>query len=310
MTTTEKSRSAVITIIFTVFALALGDAIIKGMSTSFTLWQIFVLRSVVVIPILAVALKSQRMGAPIWPKHLGWTVLRSLMLTVMWVTYYTSLSHISLSVAAASYYTLPLFITIFAAMFLGEKISRIGWLAIVIGFVGVLMVLQPRLDDFNWYAFLPITSAILYALAMILTRSRCKQENVFVLSLWLNLTMLTFGVFSTLLLMILHKSSSLEAGQEFLVGAWSVMGLMEWVTIGILAIAILIGSIGAAYAYQNGAPATIATFDFAYVAFAVLWGVVMFQEIPSVIGAAGMFLIVLAGILAVRSKKMRQTVAG
>ena len=79
-------------------------------------------------------------------------------------------------------------------------------------------------------------------------------------------------------------------------------GCKEWAAIGVLSLAILVGSIGAAYAYQNGAPATIATFDFAYVAFAVLWGVVIFQEVPSAVGAAGMFLIVFAGILAVRSK--------
>jgi drug/metabolite transporter (DMT)-like permease len=54
-----------------------------------------------------------------------------------------------------------------------------------------------------------------------------------------------------------------------------------------------------------GTPATIATFDFAYVAFAVLWGLVMFQEIPSAVGAVGMFLQVFAGTLAVRSKARR-----
>ncbi len=168
-------------------------------------------------------------------------------------------------------------------------------------------MLQPRVEDFNWYALLPVSSAILYALAMILTRSRCKSENVLVLSLWLNLTMLFTGAVITLALMLVQQSPQVIAGQEFLVGPWSEMGVKEWLAIGVLSVAILVGSIGAAYAYQNGAPATIATFDFAYVAFAVLWGVVMFQEVPSAVGAIGMFLIVFAGILAVRSKARRQT---
>ena len=303
----DRTRSAVVTIIFTVFALALGDAIIKGVSASFTLWQIFFLRSAVVIPILVVTLKSRQWHAPIRPKHFWWTVLRSLLLTLMWVTYYASLPHINLSVAAAAYYTLPLFITIFAAVFLGDTIGKIGWLAIALGFVGVLMVLQPRIEDFNWYALLPVSSAILYALAMILTRSRCKSENVLVLSLWLNLAMFFTGAVITLALMLVQQSPQVVGGQEFLVGPWAEMGAKEWAAIGVLSVAILVGSIGAAYAYQNGAPATIATFDFAYVAFAVLWGVVIFQEVPSAVGAAGMFLIVFAGILAVRSKAKCQT---
>ena len=61
----DRTRSAVVTIIFTVFALALGDAIIKGVSASFTLWQIFFLRSAVVVPILIVTLKCRQWHAPI-----------------------------------------------------------------------------------------------------------------------------------------------------------------------------------------------------------------------------------------------------
>ena len=73
----DRTRAAIVTIVFTVFALALGDAIIKGASASFTLWQIFFLRSAVVVPILIVALKFSRWHAPIRPKYIGWTVLRS-----------------------------------------------------------------------------------------------------------------------------------------------------------------------------------------------------------------------------------------
>lgn len=303
----DRIRSAIVTIIFTVFALALGDAIIKGVSASFTLWQIFFLRSAIAAPILVAVLKTRKQLTFILPNHFWWTMLRSLMLTLMWVTYYASLPHVNLSVAAAAYYTLPLFITIFASVFLGDTIGKIGWLAIALGFVGVLMVLQPRIEDFNWYALLPVSSAILYALAMVLTRSRCKSENVIVLSLWLNLMMLFTGAILTLVLMLLQPSPQVVEGQEFLFGPWSEMSDKEWVVIGILSVAILVGSVGAAYAYQNGPPATIATFDFAYVAFAVLWGVVMFQEIPSAVGAIGMFLIVFAGILAVRAKGRSHT---
>ena len=222
------------------------------------------------------------------------------MLTLMWVAYYAALPHINFSVAAAAYYTSPLFITIFAAFFLGDTVGRVGWLAILLGFVGVLMVLQPRVEDFNGYALLPIASAILYALSMILTRSRCKSENIFVLSLWMNIGMFLAGAATTLVLIQLNPQ--VIEGQEFLVGPWADMGSKEWLIIGVLSVAILIGSVGAAYAYQNGEPATIATFDFSYVAFAVLWGIVIFGEFPSAVGAVGMLLIVLSGMLAVRRK--------
>lgn len=271
------------------------------MSASFTLWQIFCLRSAVVVPVLIVALSFHYKNTGIKPVHSGWTLLRSAMLTLMWISYYASLPHLSLAAAAAAYYTLPLFITLFAALFLGDTIGRNGWLAIVIGFIGVLLVLQPRPSDFNWYALLPVCSAILYALAMILTRSRCKGENIIVLSLWLNLTMLFCGMVASIILLTLQPTQG-TTGSEFLTGQWTSMGSTEWQVIGVLSMAILIGSIGAAFAYQNGEPATIATFDFAYVAFAVFWGVIIFSEVPGITTATGMLLIVIAGMFAVRSK--------
>ncbi len=68
----------------------------------------------------------------------------------------------------------------------------------------------------------------------------------------------------------------------------------------VLAAAIVVGSVGAAVAYQIGRSATVATFDFAYVAFAVIWGFVLFQEVPGSKSILGIILIVAAGILAVR----------
>lgn len=68
----------------------------------------------------------------------------------------------------------------------------------------------------------------------------------------------------------------------------------------LLAVAMLVGSIGAAVAYQSGPPAMIGAFDFAYVGFAVIWGQVFFSEVPDAVSTMGMMLIVGAGILSLR----------
>ena len=129
------------------------------------------------------------------------------MLTFMWVAYYTALPHVDLSVAAAVYYTLPLFITLFAAVFIGERVGVRGWIAVFLGFCGVLLILRPRADDFNGYALLPLTSAVLYAFAMILTRTKCKNESPLVLSFGLNVSMIGVGVVATLFVALWGPSS-------------------------------------------------------------------------------------------------------
>ena len=122
-----------------------------------------------------------------------------------------------------------------------------------------------------------------------------------VLSLWLNLSMLIMGLLATLALSVFQLPASVMQDQIFLFGSWSTLGFTEVLALLMLSVAIIIGSVGAAYAYQNGRPATIATFDFAYVAFAMMWGILIFGEELTGRGILGISLVVIAGVLAVRS---------
>ena len=234
------------------------------------------------------------------PVNPGWTALRSLLLVTMWVFYFAALPQVELAVAAAAYYTLPFFISLFAAYFLGDRITPRAWLAIVVGFLGILLILRPQAEDFNAYVLLPIVSAICYAGAMILTRSKCRNEKATVLSLWLNFGFVITGLTALALLQLLQLPAEMTGNNSFLLGPWTTMHLPEWRVMGILAVMIVIGSIFAAIAYQRGPSATIATFDFAYVGLAAIWGFVFFGEIPEFLVLLGILLIVIAGIVSVR----------
>jgi len=239
------------------------------------LWQIFVMRSVIAVPFLVYFIRIRACGISIMPDRFGWTALRSLLLVIMWAAYYLALPHVPFSIAAASFYTSPLFITLFAALLIGDRVGLKGWIAVLLGFIGVLLILQPQADDFNAYALLPIISAICYALAMIITRSKCENEKPLILSLWLNLAF---------------------------IGVGKPMWIDEWRTMAILAIIIVIASIGTAIAYQSGPSSIIATFDFSYVAYVVIWGILLFGEVPDSISIIGILLIVGGGLLAVRKQ--------
>ena len=292
---TDNLPLALFSIILTVLALSLGDALIKLTSSDFVLWQIFVLRSAIAIPVLILLLALSPANS-VLPKAAGWTVARSLMLVVMWICYYMALPHLPLSVAAAGYYTLPLFITLFSALFSKERVSLRGWFAVMLGFLGILLILRPSAEGFNLYALLPVASATLYAFAMILTRTKCRSEHPLTLSLVLNIAFIIVGAVAALAI----AAFAPDDRSGFLSGPWTEMTVENWMAMTLLAASILIGSIGAAIAYQNGPPAMVGTFDFAYVGFAVLWGLVFFANLPDAISIAGISMIVVAGILAVR----------
>jgi drug/metabolite transporter (DMT)-like permease len=299
----DNLKFAIASILIGCFALSLGDALIKQQSTSFGLWQVFLMRSMIAIPVLICLLRIPEQAVPIMPQNPGWTLLRSLVLAIMWVFYFAALPHIKFAVAAAAFYTLPIFITLLAALFLGEKISPWGWFAVMLGFAGTLIILQPQTGDFNGWTLLPLVSAILYAIAMILTRSKCRTEKPAVLSLWLNFCFVGIGALALLGLQIWNPAADLISLNSFLFGAWTPMGLDEWRTMGILAIAILIGSIGAAFAYQKAPASVIAIFDFSYVGFAAIWGFLLFAEVPANRVITGIVMIIAAGIISTRQHR-------
>jgi len=238
---------AVTVIVFTVLALSLGDALIKQMSSNFVIWQLFVVRSIIAIPCLVLFMLLTTRSSLKWPKALGWTSIRSLLLMSMWVSYYIALPNLELSIAAAAYYTLPLFITLFSAIIVGDKIKPIGWVAVLLGFCGVCLILKPKAGDFNWYVLLPVLSAILYALAMILTRTKCRTEHPLMLSLALNICFVLTGVVASMVIAMLPD----ESRQGFILAPWVDLERTQWLSMGLLTMAILIGSIGAAIAYQK-----------------------------------------------------------
>jgi len=276
----DNLKLAIAAILITAFVLSLGDALIKQESATLPLWQIFVMRSVIAVPFLVYFIRIRACGISIMPDRFGWTALRSLLLVIMWAAYYLALPHVPFSIAAASFYTSPLFITLFAALLIGDRVGLKGWIAVLLGFIGVLLILQPQADDFNAYALLPIISAICYALAMIITRSKCENEKPLILSLWLNLAFIGVGALAILTIQIWQPTLAMA----------------------ILAIIIVIASIGTAIAYQSGPSSIIATFDFSYVAYVVIWGILLFGEVPDSISIIGILLIVGGGLLAVRKQ--------
>lgn len=280
----------VVTIVSTVFAMALADAIVKHASADMTLWQIYVLRSALVVPVLLFVARGR-----IRSDRLGWVVLRSLALTLMYLCIYAAIPVLPLSVVAASLYTGPLFIVILSAVFLREPVTLRHWIAILTGFAGVLFVVRPAAPDFRPLALIPVGAALLYAIAAVLTRARCARVPAPTLAVWLNLTLLATGGLASLLITCLRIGSA--ASYPFLLAGWGQMSTSNWQTIIVLAVLMIGISIGLAKAYQSPRPQVIATFDYTFLIFATFWGFVFFGEVPDIPTLAGIGLIAMAGLV-------------
>jgi len=295
----ESVMLGVLAIVLTVFAMSTADAIVKYVSSAFPLWQIYVVRSLVVIPILAAVSVLGPQPVRIGPKSKGWTILRSLLLAFMYIGIYAAAPVLSLSVIATSLYTGPLFIALFSALLIREPVGPRRWTAIVMGFSGVLVILRPGADGFSLLALIPIGAALLYALAAIVTRTKCREESPMVLALALNYSLMAVGVLATAAISLWRPSALETSAYPFLLGHWVAMGPREWGVISLLA-ALMVGiSVGLAKAYQSAPPTIIATFDYTYLLFAAFWSFALFAQVPDAATVVGMLMIAAAGVLIV-----------
>ncbi|MGI9311844.1 MAG: DMT family transporter [bacterium] len=300
----DDVRLAIWSILLTVFVLSFGDAMVKFISGDFPLWQIYLLRSLIALPALFALLAMLARRNADWrprPVALGWTLLRSVLMVVMWTFYYVALPHIHFSVAATVLYTIPLFITLLSALFTGDRVGARAWLAVAFGFVGVVVVVRPAAADFNAYALLPLISAILFALAMILTRTKCRGESTMILALGQNLMFALASAAVGIALLIAQPST--DVATQFLLGDWVSLGAAQWGVMITLGATVVIGNIFGALAYQRGPSPIVATFDYSYLAFSLLWGLLLFAEVPDLPSAIGMGMIAASGVAVVRQAR-------
>lgn len=303
----DRPVQGVAIILASVLTMAFADAVVKLISSNISLWQVFVARSAFAIPVLVVLLLAARV--PLRSRTPRWTFVRSGLLLLTWLAFYASLPVLSLSVAAVAVYTNPIMIALLSAALIGEPVTGRQWTGVLIGFLGVIAILKPGADAFSWFTLLPLLGAAFYALAMVLTRSKCQEEPPLTLALALHCSFLVAGLIALLLLGLLGLPPETTAAFPFLLDGWAPMGLREWGLMALIGVLSAIYFVGVARAYQIAAPSIIATFDYAYLVSAALWGFVFFLETPDILTVAGMVLITVAGLLVAAPNSNANSVA-
>lgn len=299
----DRTAQGIVIIVMSVLTMAFADAVVKLVSADLTVWQVFVARSLVAIPIMVVLALATGVGLKL--RSPLWTLVRSALLLLTWLALYASLPVLSLSVAAVAVYTNPIMIALLSAMLIGEPVSTRQWGGVFLGFLGVVAILKPGTDAFSWFTLLPLTGAVFYALAMVLTRSKCRDEAPLTLALSLHGAFLLAGLITTTALAFLGLEAETRAIFPFLLGDWAPMGSHEWGLMALLGVLSAAYFIGVARAYQIAPPSIIATFDYGYLVSAALWGYLFFSEKPDGLTLVGMVLITLAGLLvAAPARKM------
>ncbi|MEM7259774.1 MAG: EamA family transporter, partial [Pseudomonadota bacterium] len=120
--------------------ISVQDVVFKIFSGELTLWQIFALRGVLAVPVLFIITRMRVGRTEALRAALGkWPLLRSVLITMTFFAFYAAIPFLSLSTAGAANYTAPIFVTLLSAYVIKEAVGPLGWLGVVLGFVGVVV---------------------------------------------------------------------------------------------------------------------------------------------------------------------------
>ncbi len=278
---------AILAILAADLLLTLNDALVARAQSDVGLWTVFWLRGLIAVPVAVLITLAAR--ARFMPDQVGIVMVRTALLLVSWVCLYSALAVMPVANAVATLYTIPLMIALITAGLDRTRPSRLVLGAVGLGFVGVLLIVQPGQAAMSPAYVLPLIAAFSYSCAMILTGRRLGSENPLTVGLWLNYGFVGLGVFAMLL-----------AGDSPVQTVWQAVEGRQWSYLG-MGICVGIATIWVAYAYQNGAATVIATFDYAYLIFAIFWGYLFFGQFPNALALLGMGAITLAGVIVMRA---------
>jgi drug/metabolite transporter (DMT)-like permease len=243
------------------FALLDGSAkwLVASVPVIVVVWLRFVthvvLASIVLFPIQGVSLIRTR--------HLRWHMLRSLMFVAMTGINFWALQYLQLTVTSSIFFSVPLMIALASAPLLGEKLDAGRWIAILAGFVGVLVIIRPGSAEFHPAMLASVVNAMLYAAFMMMTRRLAAYD-------------------SPETIQYLPAVGAAIGLAPFALAAWqSPSGWLEWT------VACLLGVLGAcghyllALAHRYAPASVIAPFLYQQVIYMALFGYLVFGDVPS-----------------------------
>jgi len=283
----ERLGLAIFLMILAVFLFDTQGAIIKYMGNSYPIQQIAAIRNLFgLIPSIVLLLLSRdwhrggrSLRIPQWKIALG----RGLVLTFAQICLYTSFIKLEFATASTLIFAGPLFITTLSIPILGHQVTKWQWVAVIVGFLGILMIVRPGSDIFTPWALLPVIAAMGYGLAIIMVRLVDDDIPSATISLYSSFSAL---VGSTILMLATSGFLEIQTMED---GLW----LMSAGIVGGMAVLVLI------MAYRLTMPSKITPFEYFGIPFSFTIGWIIFDEAPFGTLFPGALFIVAAGLLIV-----------
>ena len=225
-------------------------------------------------------------------------VFRGSMGFVALLAYFYIMAHIPLGEAVTYNKTSPIFVAIFAFIFLNERLSKWAFLAIIIGFIGILFVAQPEGGSFDKYDMLGIFSGIGAALAYTSIRELRKFYDTRAIVM----SFMGVGTIAPLILMLLTPYVSVSDDWDWVFSEFVMPHGIEWGYVTAVGIFATISQLLMTKAYELTKAGIVGTISYSNIVFGIIIGVSLGDPIPNFWTFLGIILVIISGLLVALSK--------
>ena len=203
--------------------------------------------------------------------------IRGLILLIANICFFYSISVISLAKALTLAFVAPLIVTAFSPMFLGEKVGFRRWSAVVIGFVGSLVVIRPGFVEINLASLAALGTGVMYGFYLIITRKLSTSDNPL-------LTLLLTGIVGAVIISCVMPF------------VWVNPTLNQWSMMAAIGVFACIGHLFLILSLKYADASKLAPFSYFEIITNIIIGYYFFSDFPDNWTFLGLFIIVLSGI--------------
>ena len=216
-------------------------------------------------------------------KNLVWTdepklqLIRGLILLTANVCFFYSISIISLAKALTLAFIAPLIVTAFSPIFIGEKVGFRRWSAVIIGFIGSMVVIRPGFVEINLASLAALGTGVMYGFYLIITRKLSSSDNPL-------LTLLLTGVVGAIIISFVMPF------------VWIKPTLNQWSMMAAIGIFACVGHLFIILSLKYADASKLAPFSYFEIVTNIIIGYYFFSDFPDKWTFLGLFIIILSGI--------------
>lgn len=301
----DAPLKGILIVSFGIMIFAVQDVIIRHLSSDYSAMQIMFIRGLVAIVFISLFVYWEGGLPSLGIEHPFLNGLRGVLMVTSYTTYYMSLAALPIAEVTAIFFIAPLIVTMFSALFLGEFVGIRRWSAVFVGFIGVMVIVQPGSRSLDIAALLPLVGAVTYAASIIITRYIGHTQT------GSSLAFIAMGIF-----VIVSGTAGFVMGDgsfgtdyhpslTFLFRSWIVPETRDLLFLTACGLISACGFYCLSQGYRIAPASVVAPFEYIAMPMAVISGFLFWREVPTLFTLAGISLIIGSGLYILRKETTR-----